>query len=364
MKCEFCGKELFESEAFTFDGVTMCRDCMENQTVICDRCNTRIWAEDDEGSDCISLCQDCYDQYYTHCERCGRLISYDYANYLEYDDDTPYCESCYSIMSENAVIHEYSYKPEPVFHGDDKLYLGVELEIDNGGECSDNAERLLDIANFQCDNMFIKRDGSIDDGFELVTHPMALEYHEKEMPWRKILNTAVTMHYRSHNTKTCGLHCHVSRSAFGDTYEKQEEVIARIVYFVEAHWNELLKFSRRTETTIMRWASRYGIAENTKMTYDKAKKGNMGRYVCVNLQNSQTVEFRIFRGTLRYETLIAALQLVHEICTAAISMSDKEFESMSWCDFVSRIKDKPELVNYLKLKRLYVNEPIAEEADI
>lgn len=364
MKCEFCGKELSEKEAVIFDGVTMCSDCMAEQTVVCDHCNKRIWCEDAEGSNSLNLCQSCYDQYYTHCERCGNLISYDYANYLEGDDDTPYCDYCYNIMSEAAAIHEYSYKPEPVFHGDGNLYLGVELEIDDGGECSGNAERLLDIANFQSDNMYIKRDGSIDDGFELVTHPMTLEYHEKEMPWRRILDAAVAMHYRSHNTKTCGLHCHVSRSAFGNTYEKQEEVIARIVYFVEAHWNELLKFSRRTESTIMRWASRYGIAENTKMTYDKAKKGNMGRYVCVNLQNSETVEFRIFRGTLRYETLIATLQLVHEICTTAISMSDKEFESMSWSDFVRRIKDKPELINYLKLKRLYVNEPVAEEGDI
>ena len=364
MKCEFCGKELSEEEVFTFDGVTMCSACMERQTVICDRCNTRIWIEDDEGNDNISLCQSCCDQYYTHCERCGRLIACDDAMYVDEYDDLPYCEDCYHYEDARTTIHEYSYKPEPVFHGDNNLYLGIELEIDDGGDCIDNAEQLLSIANFQAENMYIKHDGSIDDGFELVTHPMTLEYHEKEMPWKRILDSAIAMHYRSHNTKTCGLHCHVSRSAFGDTYGKQEEVIARIVYFVEAHWNELLKFSRRTEASIMRWASRYGIAENAKVTYDKAKKGSWGRYVCVNLQNSQTVEFRIFRGTLRYETLIAALQLVHEICINAIAMNDKEFEALSWSDFVSRIEDKPELINYLKSKRLYVNETVAEEADV
>ena len=82
--------------------------------------------------------------------------------------------------------------------------------------------------------------------------------------------------------------------------------------------------------------------------------------MCVNLQNYNTVEFRIFRGTLKYDTFIATIQLVHEICTQAIKKSDKEFESMSWSDFVKEIKDKKELIDYLKSKQLFVNEEILE----
>lgn len=38
-------------------------------------------------------------------------------------------------------------------------------------------------------------------------------------------------------------------------------------------------------------------------------------------------------------------------------MTDWEFENMSWSDFVSRIlPKKAELIEYLKEKRLYVNE--------
>ena len=43
-----------------------------------------------------------------------------------------------------------------------------------------------------------------------------------------------------------------------------------------------------------------------------------GRYTCVNLQNSSTIEFRIFRGTLKYNTFLAALQMVNRICDVAI----------------------------------------------
>ena len=118
---------------------------------------------------------------------------------------------------------------------------------------------------------------------------------------------------------------------------------------------------------MMRWASRYGIAENTKLTYDKAKKkSGMGRYVAVNLANYNTIEFRIFRGTLRYKTFIAALQLVDEICRLAITFDDKTVENLSWSDFVSNISknSKPELIEYLRSKRLYVNEEITETEEV
>ena len=80
------------------------------------------------------------------------------------------------------------------------MYMGVELELDRGGEIDSNAERLLDIANADCTKLYIKRDGSLDEGMELVTHPMSLDYHCNEMPWEDICHEAVVMGYRSHKT--------------------------------------------------------------------------------------------------------------------------------------------------------------------
>ena len=71
----------------------------------------------------------------------------------------------------------------------------------------------------------------------------------------------------------------------------------------------------------------------------------------------------MFRGTLKHKTFIATLQLVSEICRCAISMSDKEMESLSWSDFVSDIPAEHQyLIDYLKSKRLYVND-IENEGD-
>ncbi len=239
------------------------------------------------------------------------------------------------------------------------------MEIDKGGEYDENARYLLDIANRSDERIYCKHDGSINNGFEIVSHPMSLDYHIHDMNWPDILDKAVNMNYRSHNTSTCGLHIHVNRSAFGNDREAQEAVIARIVYFVENHWNELVKFSRRTPENLNHWAARYAtISNTTQETYKKAKDKRLGRYVAVNLENYNTIEFRLFRGTLRYKTFIATLQLVEEMCNTAIRMTDKELEDMSWSDFVIGISkgEKPELIEYLKEKRLYVNE-ITQEGD-
>ena len=97
---------------------------------------------------------------------------------------------------------------------------------------------------------------------------------------------------------------------------------------------------------------------------DHAKKSaHAGRYTSVNLTNKSTIEFRIFRGTLKYNTLIATLQLLDRICDVALFMSDEELKAMSWPTFVSGCT-QPELVQYLKERRLYVNEPIESEAEV
>lgn len=363
--CHFCGRNLKENNTFFLGDVGMCESCFSEHTSVCERCGERLWSYDVCGGDNYTLCQNCYDSYYTTCEECGAVIHNDDAQYFT-DDDIPYCQGCFDEKERSEIIHDYNYKPEPLFCGNDNLFLGVELEIDNAGEYAGNAESILNVANKNNENVYCKHDGSIEEGFEIVSHPMTLDYHINSMDWHGVFAKAVNMGYRSHQTDTCGLHIHINRNYFGETYEEQEAAIARVVYFVEAHWNELLKFSRRTEDAIMRWASRYGIFENTKNTYDKAKKGSYGRYVCINLQNLNTIEFRIFKGTLKYKTFIATLQLVHEICIKAKKLNDKEFESLCWGDFVLSInkETKVELIEYLKSKRLYINEPIDCEEDM
>jgi len=71
----------------------------------------------------------------------------------------------------------------------------------------------------------------------------------------------------------------------------------------------------------------------------------------------------MFRGTLKLNTLLATLQMVDRICDVAISLSDEELHAMSWPTFVTGCT-QPELVQYLKERRLFVNEPVESEEEL
>lgn len=363
--CCHCGQEHpLENRVMVGDDA-ICERCANEETVICSRCGEHIYRDDNAGDENTPLCQPCYDRHYTSCVRCGRIIHLDDAYYEDDDEDDPLCYDCHTHARRNKMIEDYYYKPEPLFRGNGPRYFGVELEIDGAGEDDTSARRIMEIANGNgVENLYCKHDGSLDDGFEMVTHPMTLEYHMKEMPWAKILQEAIHLGYTSHQATTCGLHVHVNRKAFGETEEAQDAVIARILYFFEKNWEELLKFSRRTPRQLERWATRYGYKDQPKELLDHAKKGyHGGRYTSVNLTNTDTIEFRIFRGTLKYNTLIATLQLLDRICDVALYLTDDQVKAMSWTTFASGCT-QPELVRYLKERRLYVNEPVESEEEV
>lgn len=363
--CSVCGESHPFKNRCEFDGQELCTSCLEEETCICSACGEYIWRDDNAGDEETPLCQSCYDRYYTNCTRCNALLRYDDACYSSDDpgSEEPLCRHCHERLEERCTIQNYYYKPAPIFYGDSERFFGIELEIDCGGESNANAAELLRIANAGEERAYCKHDGSLDDGFEIVTHPMTLAYHQNVMPWAEILDRAAELGYLSHKAGTCGLHIHVNRDAFGRTEAQQDASIARILYFFEKHWDELLKFSRRTQHQLDQWAARYGYKDRPMEILDHAKKGgSRGRYASVNLQNRDTIEFRIFRGTLKYNTLIATLQLVNKICDVAFSLPDELVQPLAWTTFVSGIRE-PELIQYLKERRLYVNEPLEGEED-
>ena len=362
--CGICGDVFSLEELSAFDDTLLCPKCLRENTVVCARCGERIWSEDNAGDADTPLCQSCYDRCYTTCEDCGTIIHRDDAYYEDDEEYEPRCYHCHIRHQEETPIHNYYYKPDPVFDGESSRYLGIELEVDDAGESNRNATAILEMANKNSEHLYCKHDGSLNDGFEMVSHPMALDYHLQKMPWKEVLGKAKSLGYHSHLAGSCGLHIHVNRDAFGETPEEQEECIARILYFFEKHWNELLRFSRRTTGQLERWAARYGLREHPKEILDHAKKSFRGeRYTCVNLTNEYTIEFRIFRGTLKYNTFVATLQLIDRICDVALYLSDEELKAMSWSSFVAGCT-QPELITYLKERRLYVNEPVDVEVEL
>lgn len=346
-RCSVCGAEIKIGETGAgFQGEYYCNHCLAIKTVICECCNNRI-LRDDAVED--RVCHDCYADHYCNCQECGELVHEDDAHYI---GDDPYCDRCYDDCH-HEFIEDYSYKPAPVFYGTGQPHYGIELEIDDGGEIDNNARQIMDIVNYPKEHIYCKHDGSLNDGFEIVSHPATLDYHLNNIAWDKIMHKARQLGYYSHTARTCGLHIHINRAALGTSVEEQENTIGRIVFFFEKFWDKILRFSRRTEYQANHWASRYGgNTENPKETLKSAKSSGLGRYTAVNLENTFTVELRIFRGTLRYKTFVATLQFVDKLCNDAIKLSDEEFQTMTWSEFVNSIKDMQELKEYLKIRGL------------
>ena len=127
----------------------------------------------------------------------------------------------------------------------------------------------------------------------------------------------------------------------GKTAEERKETAAKIVLLVDRHWDSLVKFSRRKYEQLDHWAARpnidYADVEDGEVTLIDAALNtkHAGRYQAVNLENRNTVEFRLFNGTLKVETIFATLQLVSRIVKFAKENSAEECMASAWKDIVS-----------------------------
>ena len=181
--------------------------------------------------------------------------------------------------------------------------------------------------------------------------------------------------------KSCGIHIHVDaskhdarslRNIINIIYSK-EDLIFKTLQVDEERKNRFCKevddsFLKKVnakkpktkEAFAWLW---YGGNINRRQThYD------LSRYHALNLHSvfqKGTVEFRMFRGTLRPNTILATLELLDRICDMALCLTDDELKTVAWTSFAAGIsKDSyPELIQYLKERTLYVNEPVESEAD-
>jgi len=241
-----------------------------------------------------------------------------------------------------------------VFFGGSAGY-GIELEIDNGEYKREAAKAIIEVGK---DHIYLKEDGSLSSaGFEIVSHPATLDYHTNHFPWSDICETALNYGYRSHDTDTCGLHIHASRSLFGNTQTEQDLTIAKIMLLFDRWYDSyIVKFARRNLANMRRWADKpdAGIEpnDNDNSAIDKSKKTANHRYKAINLCNAHTIEFRIFKGTLKRDTIIASIQWIDTLIKYCRTTQLKDLFSTNWEDIFCTTK-YTELTEYLKRRDLY-----------
>lgn len=320
--CEECDGAFTELESVC--GREICEECRNEIYTRCVDC--REWYDPDTGGGCDQngggVCESCAENYF-YCDGCHETFHND-----DYGGDC-LCENCYR---ENSTILPYDADPPSYKYGKGPHYLGIELEVECRRDREDSAQECLDIF----DGFAIcKSDGSLDDGFEIVTAPADLTTQKQY--WGKFFDNRPSG-LRSHDTATCGLHVHCSRAPLS------ELTIGKILLFVNCQQNTdfIQKLARRSST--------YAKIKHDKKPSDRSRD----RYEAVNLTNDHTIEFRIFRGTLKRETFFACL----EFCAALIEFCKPSNHSLSdclghekFCAFVRKERKQfPFLVQWLQSK--------------
>lgn len=288
------------------------------------------------------------EEYEYYCTDCSEGLYDDSAYYSEYDCEYR-CRSCNSEHEDDrrnsGYIMDYGVKFDPYFGHDDgersyyvryaddekgigtlrttPLYMGYELECECvEGDRDEGALFVLQTVNRGADPsrglVYLKEDGSLDHGFEIVSHPATLGFYMNHFPWEGISGLR-RMGFNAWKSRTCGLHIHVSRSAFTD-----DKHLTLFVKFLYDNRNELVQFAGRNSDRYASWDKlKFTNGYNDWGSGDVVSEGlpkfiksgsrNNDRFTAVNLRNRDTVELRFFRPSLRPETVQAALMMCDAI---------------------------------------------------
>ena len=244
-----------------------------------------------------------------------------------------------------TYIHQYNYTPEYIKHFMDyenkrtTLLLGVEIEVGgNKPEIDLNnkqsvVKKCIQIMNGSNsdkeDLIYSTHDGTVQ--IELDTMPCSLEYHRNKMNYKEMFKYLDEQGYKGHDCDTAGLHIHANRDYLGKTKMQQYLVISKILYIIEKFNDNICVIGRR-HTNYSQFVGdrcKADTAINLFTKYD-----NTGKKAALNLQHKDTIEFRMFKSTLKYETFLLTLEFVKDIIDFAKSVNIEEIEKITWNDLM------------------------------
>lgn len=265
------------------------------------------------------------------CDRCG-------AEFAVEDDvdgvDECLCEEC---RERNFITPYHRYEPKLRFFGDakDGLYFGTEIEVDKGGEYHEQAAMAKTLLNGD-DYMFsyCSHDGSLHNGFEIITMPATLEYHQSKISdYRDAFKYLVSRGYRGHDSDTAGIHVHFSREYYSDN---EEENVSKLLYLVERFWDEIIVFSRRDYQKSKEYMKKMDAAADTFYSCWNRSQDHDGHYYAVNISNPNTIELRMFRSTLNIDTYMATLEFADKLVRTAKEKTVAELQAISFSDLLTK----------------------------
>lgn len=251
------------------------------------------------------LCGDC--SYW--CE-CGN----------SYSTESAMLECC-GQDREEVWLHNYGYRPynmrfhrlvSPTLHMSDSeavpgvLYMGMEIEVE---KCRHLLQEFYDIAREDMHNpsrIYVKSDGSLSTaGAEFVTMPMTLDAIKLLFPWHAF-TWLQEKGARAWAYNNCGMHIHVSRSAFTPSH------MYRFLRWQLENSNTCIKFAGR-DSNWSRWDNN-AMLEMKESTAKYSKQSTyLDRYSALNVGPRDTVELRYFKSNILMKGILRNVEWVDAI---------------------------------------------------
>lgn len=214
-------------------------------------------------------------------------------------------------------IHSHDFRPDwsPVGKAP---YFGIEIEVmpANGvGSTAFYRGHYGALVNWTSDNLlFSKHDGSVQEGFEIISQPISWNTWMTENPAsNKIreLFAKISSKFTSYGDPACGMHVHIDTKAFTNANH-----ISRFAKFIM--YQEMLSALVAERTTRTYSQFNKSIADQTIARLNGDISAD--RYYAVNVQRgAPTVEVRMFKGNLKWDRIIKNIQY----CQAAVEFSFK-----------------------------------------
>ena len=275
----------------------------------------------------------------------NRFIDNVRASSNSYEFERGYFRSFVSSRSK-TYIHQFNYVPKYIKHfmpgesEDTTLLLGAEIEVGgNNNISSDNdknstVKKCIQIMNGSDSDeenlIYSTHDSTVQIEFD--TMPCSLEFHKNKMNYREMFEYLDKEGYKGHDCETAGLHIHANRSYLGKSRISQELVISKILYILEKFNDEICVIARR-DNDYSEFAGEKQNEDSIVELYGKYK--DKGKRAALNLQHKDTIEFRMFKSTLKYETFILTLEFVKDIIDYAKSVDIEEIELAKWSDLMN-----------------------------
>ena len=265
---------------------------------------------------------DCAD---VRCEHCGRLMKRTGSAYH-------ICGTCLRERIGRRIDYHNFHLPvqfEKPEKREKRLHMGMEIEfnIDRSAYANKFAEHIHDTLNTDAENGYIfahvEADGSLENyGAEVVTMPRTIATLYK---MRDKLTSAfgdIKRRARGYHSTTgaaytannCGLHVHVDRKFLGEDVEKAEVLITRM----------LCTFPQFFQDLSGREADRYDYAKmpsasesekhNIFKIHKKVLDSRADRYMALNVEPNDTVEFRLFANdSAGADEILARVDIVQSL---------------------------------------------------